>query len=98
MGGPARNASVAAPARNASVMPRAPAAHARGAVGYVHVFAVYLAAAVSAVSNKMRKKRDLPEKVCPVCNRPFKWRKKWKDDWDNVKYCSERCRRNKEKA
>ena len=47
---------------------------------------------------KMRKKRDLPEKICPVCNRPFKWRKKWEDDWENVKYCSKRCRRNKDKA
>ncbi|NCP82676.1 MAG: DUF2256 domain-containing protein, partial [Rhodoferax sp.] len=22
------------------------------------------------------------------------WRKKWERDWDNVKYCSERCRRS----
>jgi hypothetical protein len=26
----------------------------------------------------MRKKSDLPEKVCPVCNRPFNWRKNGK--------------------
>ena len=38
---------------------------------------------------------NLPTKVCPVCNRTFEWRKKWEDDWDNVIYCSERCRRNK---
>lgn len=38
---------------------------------------------------------NLPTKVCPVCNRKFEWRRKWKDDWENVKYCSERCRRNK---
>ncbi|MGB2516732.1 MAG: DUF2256 domain-containing protein, partial [Pseudomonadales bacterium] len=25
----------------------------------------------------MRKKSDLPTKMCPVCNRPFTWRKKW---------------------
>lgn len=43
----------------------------------------------------MIKKSDLPEKICPVCNRPFKWRKKWERDWEEVKYCSERCRRNK---
>ncbi|WP_243760130.1 DUF2256 domain-containing protein [Deinococcus radiodurans] len=24
---------------------------------------------------------------------PFSWRKKWERDWDNVRYCSERCRR-----
>ena len=43
----------------------------------------------------MSHKRNLPQKVCPVCNRPFTWRKKWEDDWENVKYCSQRCRRNK---
>ncbi|MCA6329365.1 MAG: DUF2256 domain-containing protein, partial [Phenylobacterium sp.] len=24
---------------------------------------------------------------------PFAWRKKWEKVWDEVKYCSERCRR-----
>ncbi|MDX1761823.1 MAG: DUF2256 domain-containing protein [Christiangramia sp.] len=43
----------------------------------------------------MTKKQQLPEKICPVCSRPFKWRKKWEKDWENVKYCSEKCRRNK---
>jgi len=41
------------------------------------------------------KKENLPEKNCIVCQRPFKWRKKWERVWDEVKYCSERCRRNK---
>ena len=41
---------------------------------------------------KMKKKADLPTKVCPVCNRPFAWRKKWERDWDNVIYCSDGCR------
>jgi hypothetical protein len=40
-------------------------------------------------------KQDLPEKICLVCGRPFTWRKKWKKVWDEVKYCSERCRRSK---
>ncbi|MEM8583698.1 MAG: DUF2256 domain-containing protein [Bacteroidota bacterium] len=44
---------------------------------------------------KQRRKADLPEKICPVCERPFSWRKKWEKVWDEVKYCSERCRRNK---
>ena len=39
-----------------------------------------------------RRKADLPEKTCVVCGRPFTWRKKWARDWDNVKYCSDRCR------
>lgn len=41
------------------------------------------------------KKRDLPTKICPNCERPLSWRKKWERDWENVKYCSERCKRNK---
>jgi len=40
----------------------------------------------------MRKKSDLPTKICPVCGRPFAWRKKWADVWDQVIYCSQRCR------
>ncbi|WP_296618715.1 DUF2256 domain-containing protein [Marivirga sp.] len=39
----------------------------------------------------MLKKSELPSKVCPRCNRSFSWRKKWKKDWDNVKYCSKKC-------
>ena len=30
------------------------------------------------------KKSNLPQKICPVCNFPFNWRKKWKKNWDNV--------------
>ncbi|MFZ6863734.1 DUF2256 domain-containing protein [Undibacterium sp. Ji67W] len=40
----------------------------------------------------MRKKADLPTKLCPSCLRPFAWRKKWEKVWNEVKYCSERCR------
>lgn len=36
-------------------------------------------------------KGDLPSKICPVCTRPFTWRKKWARDWAHVKYCSKRC-------
>ena len=42
---------------------------------------------------KHRKKSDLPQKLCPACQRPFTWRKKWEKVWDEVKYCSDRCRR-----
>jgi hypothetical protein len=41
------------------------------------------------------KKQHLPEKICQVCQRPFSWRKKWEKEWDNVKYCSDKCRKNK---
>ncbi|AZB33205.1 MULTISPECIES: DUF2256 domain-containing protein [Chryseobacterium] len=37
----------------------------------------------------------LPSKICEVCGLPFNWRKKWKKNWDEVKYCSEKCRKNK---
>lgn len=43
--------------------------------------------------SKMKKKKDLPRKVCHVCQREFSWRKKWEKVWLDVKYCSERCRR-----
>tara|TARA_R110002020_G_scaffold14225_13_gene50424 strand:- start:2126 stop:2290 length:165 start_codon:yes stop_codon:yes gene_type:complete len=43
----------------------------------------------------MHKKVTLPEKLCACCGRPFAWRKKWARDWDAVKFCSERCRRDK---
>ncbi len=41
------------------------------------------------------RKTDLPAKLCPVCRHPFAWRKKWARVWDEVRYCSERCRRNR---
>ena len=44
---------------------------------------------------RQMKKAHLPEKLCETCKRPFTWRKKWEKDWDAVKYCSERCKRNK---
>jgi len=31
---------------------------------------------------KMRRKSDLPQKLCKTCGRPFVWRKKWAKDWD----------------
>lgn len=41
---------------------------------------------------KMRRKAELPEKTCVACGRPVAWRKKWERVWDEVKYCSDRCR------
>ena len=38
------------------------------------------------------KKQDLPSKICVVCGRPFVWRKKWEKVWNEVRFCSERCR------
>jgi hypothetical protein len=41
---------------------------------------------------KMRKKSDLPTKLCVACGRPFAWRKKWERVWSEVKFCSDACR------
>lgn len=41
----------------------------------------------------MHRKPNLPEKTCAVCGRPFGWRRKWAKVWDEVRYCSDRCRR-----
>ncbi len=44
---------------------------------------------------KQRKKADLPQKTCATCGRPFTWRRKWAKVWDEVRYCSDACRRNR---
>jgi hypothetical protein len=43
---------------------------------------------------KRIEKADLPTKTCPVCRRPFTWRRKWAKVWTEVRYCSEACRRS----
>jgi len=40
----------------------------------------------------MRKKSDLPVKPCATCGRPMVWRRRWAKVWDEVRYCSDRCR------
>ena len=44
------------------------------------------------------KKQHLPDKPCATCGRPFTWRKKWERVWDEVKFCSDRCRMKKGKT
>lgn len=41
------------------------------------------------------KKSNLPKKICPVCSLEFSWRKKWEKNWNEVKYCSKKCRLRK---
>jgi hypothetical protein len=41
---------------------------------------------------KKPRKENLPSKICIVCLRPFTWRKKWEKVWEEVKYCSDKCR------
>ena len=37
-------------------------------------------------------KQALPSKPCVACSRPMSWRKRWKNSWDQVKFCSDACR------
>ncbi|WP_373511439.1 DUF2256 domain-containing protein [Persicitalea sp.] len=46
----------------------------------------------------MRKKADLPTKICLSCGLPFTWRKKWASSWEEVQYCSDRCRSQRGKS
>jgi hypothetical protein len=43
-------------------------------------------------------KSYLPTKPCQSCGRPMSWRKRWASTWDQVRYCSEACRRAGVKA
>ncbi|MEC8220450.1 MAG: DUF2256 domain-containing protein [Nanoarchaeota archaeon] len=33
-------------------------------------------------------------KDCIVCSKMITWRKKWKNNFEEVKYCSEKCKLN----
>ncbi|HEY1059579.1 MAG TPA: DUF2256 domain-containing protein [Limnobacter sp.] len=43
-------------------------------------------------------KSALPSKPCAVCGRDMTWRKSWAKNWDDVKYCSEACRKQRKGA
>ncbi len=79
--GRAGAARVGAPGRRPPV-----GAHRRGDQG-----AAEGRGAVAAVG--ARGGRQLPEKPCAVCGRTITWRRKWERDWDQVRYCSDACRR-----
>ena len=38
-------------------------------------------------------KQSLPSKPCATCGRPMSWRRKWANNWAEVRYCSDACRR-----
>ncbi|OUV02669.1 MAG: hypothetical protein CBC42_07845 [Betaproteobacteria bacterium TMED82] len=42
-----------------------------------------------------KKKSNLPKKICDRCGKIMEWRKSWRNNWENVKYCSDRCRKTK---
>ncbi|MDJ0667128.1 MAG: DUF3253 domain-containing protein [Desulfobacterales bacterium] len=35
---------------------------------------------------------ERPEKYCAVCGRRMVWRRRWRRNWENVRYCSRACR------
>jgi len=35
------------------------------------------------------------DRICASCGRAFAWRKAWARNWEQVRYCSEGCRRRK---
>ncbi|MDP9026851.1 MAG: DUF2256 domain-containing protein [Actinomycetota bacterium] len=43
-------------------------------------------------------KSALPSKTCAVCGRTMTWRKAWARNWDEVRYCSDGCRRRRSSA
>ena len=47
---------------------------------------------------KAPRKSDLPVKPCATCGRPMVWRARWSRCWEQVRHCSERCRRQRAKA
>jgi len=52
----------------------------------------HLEGSTSSECTMPHKKLHLPEKPCATCGRSFAWRRKWAAHWDQVRYCSERCR------
>ena len=49
-------------------------------------------ASCGAQSSPQLSPLTLAAAVCVHCQRPFNWRKKWEACWDEVKFCSDRCR------
>ncbi|HBN13786.1 MAG TPA: DUF2256 domain-containing protein [Pseudohongiella sp.] len=43
-------------------------------------------------------KQHLPSKPCKVCGREMSWRKAWAKNWDQVLYCSDKCRASRNKT
>lgn len=43
-------------------------------------------------------KRSLPSKPCVTCGRPMTWRKRWARSWEEVKFCSEACRKGQRRG
>lgn len=42
-------------------------------------------------------KNNIESKICESCGRTIEYRKKWEKDWANIKYCSDACKKRKNK-
>jgi hypothetical protein len=51
--------------------------------------------ALTCMTNFKGNKQNLPSKPCQACGREMTWRKAWAKNWDQVRYCSDGCRKNK---
>ncbi|MDA7814786.1 DUF2256 domain-containing protein [Pontimonas sp.] len=45
-----------------------------------------------------RIKNGFAPKTCESCHREFEWRKKWEKDWQELRYCSKRCRSERKRG
>jgi hypothetical protein len=52
-------------------------------------------AMVTTKSSYKGNKQNLPSKPCQVCGREMTWRKSWAKNWQDVKFCSDTCRKHK---
>ncbi|MDO9049914.1 MAG: DUF2256 domain-containing protein [Methylotenera sp.] len=43
-------------------------------------------------------KSNLPSKICAQCGLSMTWRKSWTKNWDEIKYCSDKCRKTSKLA
>lgn len=47
------------------------------------------------MSPSIRTSVPTESKPCAVCGRMMQWRKSWAKNWDDVRYCSDACRKRK---
>ncbi|MGY8772964.1 MAG: DUF2256 domain-containing protein [Gammaproteobacteria bacterium] len=43
------------------------------------------------------RKINLPKKICYYCKKQFAWRKKWERAWEEIKFCSLKCKSESKK-
>lgn len=43
-------------------------------------------------------RREHEDKTCSTCGRRIEWRKRWERNWDVIRHCGEKCRRNRPRA